>query len=64
MRIADLSRVILNGADLSRADLRGADLNGANLSWAEYNNGTKWPADFDPKEAGAIKAEEWLLHHP
>jgi uncharacterized protein YjbI with pentapeptide repeats len=54
---ADLEDAHLQGADLQRADLeeahlRGAKLQGANLQWATYSLRTKFPAGFDPEDAG------------
>ncbi len=51
---ADLSGADLSGVDLSGADLSETDLRETDLSEARYNTSTKWPGNFDPKEAGAI----------
>ena len=56
---ASLNGVSLQGADLQNADLAGAsladrwlgwhtDLTGANLRGARSNEGTRWPASFNP----------------
>ena len=55
----DLNEVNLSGADLSRTDfsetiLSRAELRGASLQGAWYNLGTRWPAEFDPLEKGAV----------
>ena len=71
---AYLHHADLSNANLIDADLNGADLSWANLSEARYNTepvnfplslfddaankSTKWPADFDPKAAGAINLDE------
>lgn len=63
LREAYLGYVNLNQANLSRANLIKADLTEANLSLAKlsevkYNKDTKWPEDFDPIAAGAIRVNE------
>ena len=65
LREADLSKAVLRGADLYGADLcmanlvetdvREADLREANLMQAKYNDDTKWPKDFDPEGAQALR---------
>lgn len=62
---ADLSQANLSGADLrganlqevnlSGTDLSQADLSNINLLGAKYDEATKWPPDFDPGRAGAVK---------
>jgi uncharacterized protein YjbI with pentapeptide repeats len=52
LRRADLSRANLENAELGAADLTNASLEGANLQGATYDCHTKWPASFDPAEAG------------
>ena len=52
---ATLLNVYLQGAKLYGANLRGAILVDVYLQGAKYNEHTKWPEDFDPKSAGAIK---------
>lgn len=63
---ADLRGANFNGAFFTDATLRGAKLHGANLSTAkdlgkadlaqaEYDQKTKWPEDFKPKDAGAVR---------
>jgi uncharacterized protein YjbI with pentapeptide repeats len=64
---ADLSHTNLDGADLSGANLMNVDLRGANLhrakledattGGARYSDSTVWPADIDPEELGAVRAE-------
>ena len=66
LREAKLSRVNLRGADLSRAYLERAKLSGADLEravlskaylrGATYDDKTVFPAGFDPKSAGMVKA--------
>jgi hypothetical protein len=34
-----------------------ANLNKADLTGAKHNSSTKWPDDFDPMAAGAIKVQ-------
>jgi uncharacterized protein YjbI with pentapeptide repeats len=56
---ANLNGSDLSGAELRRADLRGTDLRGADLSNADiraamYDQNTRWPAGFDPVNAGAV----------
>lgn len=63
LRGACLIGVELLSANLSRADLCDADLEYAHLSWArlrgaKYNAQTRWPSDFDPVAAGALKVED------
>lgn len=66
---ASLQDVTLHGADLTRADLRGAILVGADLTatkgldhaklaGAEYDHYTRWPAGFDPRRYGAVRADK------
>ena len=62
LRRADLRGANLAAADLSDADLRGADLRRANMTaadlhGAQYNRFTRWPADVDPRVAGAVGEE-------
>jgi hypothetical protein len=57
----DFTRVNFTGADLRGALLHGADLTGANLADAQltcasFDRKTRWPHDFDPVKAGAVKA--------
>jgi uncharacterized protein YjbI with pentapeptide repeats len=56
---ADMRGANLEGADLSvaglyEADLREARLDGAHLHGAWYNDTTRWPANLDPVEEGAV----------
>lgn len=60
---ADLSKTNLVNANLSEADLRdanlmGADLSEVDLSGAKFSDGTIWPHDFNPREAGAILIDD------
>ena len=55
---ADLSEAYLKEAYLEGADLRGANLERTDLETASYDGNTKWPADFDPKQAGAENVDE------
>jgi uncharacterized protein YjbI with pentapeptide repeats len=62
LRGADLRRTRLWGACLRRARLEGADLREADLTLAivkgaYYDDGTRWPAGFDPQARGAVWAE-------
>jgi hypothetical protein len=52
-------------ADLTKAKLQGADLREVldlwrvgSLAGARYDNETKWPQGFDPRDRGAIRADE------
>jgi hypothetical protein len=56
LRGADLSGAQLFETDLRFACLTGANLTGANLTGATYNSETRWPAGFDPEQAGALPA--------
>lgn len=58
LRWTNLTGADLRGANLSRSNLRDADLRGAFLRGAYYDNDTKWPEDFDPQVAGAVKVDE------
>lgn len=51
----NLSWADLSGANLSEADLSKTNLNKADLSETRYNEGTRWPAGFDPAAAGAVR---------
>jgi hypothetical protein len=58
---ADLTGANLTGAQLFEADLRAANLTGAeladaSLTDARYNRETRWPAGFDPAQAGVLLA--------
>ena len=53
LRGVDLRGANFRGADLTHAQLRGADLHGA-----FYDSATRWPAGFNPNEAGALEADE------
>jgi uncharacterized protein YjbI with pentapeptide repeats len=65
LRGANLPGADLTAADFAYADLRGANLRGAELgdrytgsaqfSGAKYDATTRWPADFDPVAARAVK---------
>ncbi len=62
LRGADLRGANLAATDRSDADLRGADLRwanmvGADLRGAHYDRFTRWPADVDPRAAGAVAEE-------
>jgi hypothetical protein len=52
LRSAVLVQADMRGAVLLGADLRGSILDGATLTGASYNQDTKWPAAFDPADAG------------
>ena len=61
LRGADLRRTRLWGACLRRARLEGADMREADLTLAivkgaMYDDGTRWPAGFDPQARGAVWA--------
>lgn len=51
-----LQGAVLRGADFSGADLSGADLRHADLRNARYDAATRWPSGFDPRAAGAVRA--------
>ena len=55
---ANLESVDLGGAKLEGADLRQANLTGADLRGAKYNDETRWPLNFDPIRAGAIRSNK------
>ena len=55
---ANLEKVDLGGAKLEGADLRRARLAGADLRGAKYDGDTIWPANFDPKRAGAVRTDQ------
>lgn len=62
LRDVDLAGADLEGAILTDADVRGANLETANLSHARllrvrYDAHTRWPSDFDPVKAGAVRVE-------
>ena len=62
LRRSDLRGANLTGVNMPRANLRGTDLRGARLSSitltrARYDAATRWPAGFDPRVYGAIRAE-------
>jgi len=44
-------------ADLREADLRKADLQEASLRGAKYNDLTRWPTNFDPASANALRED-------
>lgn len=53
----------LQSANLAGANLCGANLEDAHLAWvrlrgARYNEQTRWPENFDPPGAGAIRVED------
>ena len=52
LRRTDLEDADLRGALLIGADLRGTDLDAADLRGAIFNYETRFPAGFDPHEAG------------
>lgn len=54
---ANLEQANLFKANLKHANLTQANLFKTNLSRAIYNNKTRWPDDFDPVAAGAIRDE-------
>jgi len=65
LREANLDAAHARGADLTGANLSGASLRGthmpnaslenATLTGAKYNEVTRWPDNFDPVAAGAVK---------
>jgi uncharacterized protein YjbI with pentapeptide repeats len=66
---ARLDRANLAGANLTRATLIGTNLRGANLTGtaltdARYDHTTKWPRDFDPRQAGAVGLDDHLSGRP
>lgn len=57
-QFATLTATIFDYADLRGADFRNALLADVRLTGAKYNNQTKFPADFNPADYGAIYTEE------
>ncbi|MGI5414039.1 pentapeptide repeat-containing protein [Streptomyces chartreusis] len=51
---AELVGANLQGAHLQGASLLGADLDGARLHQAVADQETRWPAGFDPQQAGVV----------
>jgi uncharacterized protein YjbI with pentapeptide repeats len=54
---ADLTGANLTKANLAGANLEGARLAGAVLKKARFDNRTRWPANFEPEQHGAIRVE-------
>jgi hypothetical protein len=57
LRYTTLNHTLMDYSDLRGADLREAGIAGPHFVGAKYNNLTQFPADFDPREYGAVFEE-------
>ncbi|NEQ44915.1 MAG: pentapeptide repeat-containing protein [Leptolyngbya sp. SIOISBB] len=57
----NLAHTNLRGADIRNTNLRGSILDGADFDGAIYNEGTLFPAGFDPIAAGAILSDDAVV---
>jgi uncharacterized protein YjbI with pentapeptide repeats len=58
---ADLTRANLTDASLIGANLTGAVLTGTVFTGAHFDNRTRWPANFEPEQHGAIRLAKAML---
>lgn len=57
-RAATFTDVDFSNARIVGADFRGAEFLRCDFSGAQFDESTRWPEDFDPTAAGALKMED------